>query len=119
MEGQRDGIVVEENSPKINMTGISDSPFISWTRLVPILVLLLIGLLLWFIAARILAKTEGARTLAQETEVAKKRLAELGKRRVPPPAIVWVLCASALVLFLSALMLLFFLSSRPGPPFGW
>lgn len=119
MEGQRDGIVVEEYSLKLDRTAILEAPFIRWTRIWPIIILMLIGVLLWFIAFRIYAKTEGAKQLAQQKAAAEKHLAELRKMRVTPPPVGWITLAGAFICFLGALALLLFLSSRPGPPFGW
>lgn len=116
VEGQRDGIVVEQYNLKVSRTAIEDS--IPMSRAGPIFGLLLVAGLLFFIAIRSHAKTEAAKQLAKEKAAAAKHLAELQKRRVPLSPLFWLLFAVALVCFLCAFALL--LSSRHyGPPFGW
>lgn len=127
VEGQRDGVVVEEYSLTPDRTTPDRTTIlrsnISMTRLMtrlgPSLVLLLVGILLMFIANRIHAKTGAANKLAEEKAEAEKHLAELRKRTVPPPPVSWVLVAGALVCLLGAVAWLYFLGSPPGPPFGW
>jgi hypothetical protein len=116
VEGQRDGIVVEQYNLNFNRTAIEDS--IPMSRAGPIFGLLLVAGLFFFIAIRSDAKTEAAKQLAKEKAAAAKHLAELQKRRVPVSPLFWLPFAVALVCFLCALALL--LSSRHyGPPFGW
>jgi hypothetical protein len=116
VEGQQDGIVVEQYSLSYDRAAIETN--IGMTRLGGIGVLVLIGLLLFFVAFRIYGKTEAARKLAQEKAAAEKHLAELRKRTVPAPPVIWIPLVGALVFFLGALVLLLFGSST-GPPFGW
>jgi hypothetical protein len=118
VEGQRDGVIVEKYDLTLDRTHIMPSNF-SLTRLGAILVLFLIAILLIFIVSRI-SKTEAAKKLAEEKAEAEKHLAELRKRTVPAPPVVWVLVAGAFVCLVCAMLLLFFgMWSTPGPPFGW
>jgi hypothetical protein len=117
VEGQRDGIVVEEYNLTGDRTTIIRSK-ISMTHFGPVLVLLSVAILLIFIAKRIDAKTAAARKLAEEKAEAEKLLAELRKRTVPAPPATWICMVGALVLVLGALWLLL-IGSPPGPPFGW
>ena len=118
VEGQRDGVVVEQYDLTFDRTTILPSK-ISITRLGSVLVLFLVAILLMFIATRIHAKTEAAKKLAEEKAEAEKHLAELRKRTVPPPPVFWIPIAGAFVCLLGALALVFFWGSPPGPPFGW
>jgi hypothetical protein len=118
VEGQSDGIVVEEYNLALDRTTILRSN-ISMTRFGSILVLILVAILLLFIATRIRASTEVAKRMAEEKAHAEKHLAELRKKTVPPPPVFWVPIAGAFVCLLGALLVLFFLRSPPGPPFGW
>lgn len=118
VEGQQDGIVVEEYNLNANRTAIEDKLSIRMSHIGPIIVLVLIAILSIFIGHRMDTKTEAAKKLAQEKAAATKHLAELQKRTVPSSPFVWVLFAVALVCALGALALLI-LGSRHGPPFGW
>jgi hypothetical protein len=117
VEGQRDGVVVEQYDLTFDRRTILPSS-LSMPRLATILALLLVTILLMLIAIRIQAKTEAAKKFAEEKAEAEKHLAELRKRTVPAPPVSWVFFAGALVLLLAALGLLLF-GSRRGPPFGW
>jgi len=81
VEGQRDGIVVEQYNLNVSRTAIQDS--VPMSRAGPIFGLMLVAGLLFFIALRSHAKTEAAMQLAKEKAAAAKHLAELQKRRVP------------------------------------
>jgi hypothetical protein len=118
VEGQKDGVAVEEYSLTLDRTSILRSR-ISITRVGWTLILIVVAILLIFIATRIHARTEAAKKLAEEKAEAEKHLAELRKRTVAPPPVFWVLMAGAFVCLLVGLALLFFLGSPPGPPFGW
>jgi len=126
VEGQKDGVVVEKfnlvEKYKLNLDGktiATSNPNISMTQFGLIVVLILTGVLLMFITTRILAKTEAAKKIAQETAEAEKLLAELRKRTVPPPPFFWLPFAGALLFIFGAIALLFFFSSLHVPPFGW
>ena len=81
VEGQRDGIVVEQYNLNYRRTAIED--FIPMSRLRPIVGFLLISFLLFFLAIRTHAKTPAAKELAKAKAAAAKHLAELQKRTVP------------------------------------
>lgn len=119
VEGQRDGTVVEGYTLNLSGTAIEDSISIRMSRHWPIIVLLLIGLFLLFIAGRSYTKTEAVKKWAQERAAAAKLLAEVQKKSVPAPPLLWVLFVAGLVCILGAVVLLLIYNSRPGPPFGW
>jgi hypothetical protein len=73
VEGQRDGIVVEQYNLNYTRTAIQD--FVPMSRLRPILGFLLISFLLFFLAIRTHANTPAARELAQAKAAAAKHLA--------------------------------------------
>jgi hypothetical protein len=116
VEGQRDGVVVEEYSLNYTRTAIQD--FVPMSRLRPILGFLLISFLLFFLAIRTHAKTPAARELAEAKAAAARHLAALQKRTVPASPLFWLLSAGAFICFLGALALLIS-GGRYGPPFGW
>jgi hypothetical protein len=116
VEGQRDGVVVEQYDLAGNMRAISYS--ISMTLVWPILVLLLVAILLIFIANRIDKKTAAGKKLAEEKAQARKHLAELQNRTVPSPPVTWILMVGGVVCVLGVLWMVLF-GSSPGPPFGW
>jgi hypothetical protein len=118
VEGQSDGIVVEEYNLNFDGKTVSHSN-IPMTRIGPILVLFLIAMALFFVSTRIHAKTEAARIFTQERAEAEKHLAELRKRTVPPPPVFWVLVAVALGCVLFGFILILFFGPPSGPPFGW
>lgn len=117
VEGQRDGVAVEQYSLNFNRTGVEAAISIQsvlWTIILP----LSICISLIFIAARIHIKSDAGKNWAEEKAAAAKHLAELQKRPVPVPPLVWALYAGALVcvLIVHAFVIR---GSRPGPPFGW
>jgi hypothetical protein len=118
VEGQRNGIVVEQYDLTLDRTTILPSR-ISFTRLGGILFLIAVAVLLILIGRRIDARTEAAKQLAKEKTAAERHLAELRKRTVRPPPVFWALFACVLLFLLGALALLLHLGSPPGPPFGW
>ena len=117
VEGQRDGVVVEQYDLTADRTTIIPSK-ISMIRLEQIFAMISVAILSWYIVARILANRPDAKKLAQEMSEAAKHLAELRKMTVPMPTLYWIPIVVALVLLLCALGLLQFGSST-GPPFGW
>jgi hypothetical protein len=117
VEGQRDGVVVEQYNLTLDRTAITISHSLASLGLV--FALILVGILLMFIATGILAKTEAAKKISEAKAEAEKHLAELRKRYVPPPPVFWVTFLGFLLCIVGAIALLFFLGSRPGPPFGW
>jgi len=116
VEGQRDGIVVEQYNLNYRRTAIED--FVPMSRLRPIIVFLLISFLLFFLAIRTHANTPAAKELAKAKAAAAKHLAELQKRTVPASPLFWLLFAGAGVCFAIAVVLLIS-GARVGPPFGW
>ena len=117
VEGQRDGVVVEQYNLTLDRKTILPLS-ISITRLGLVVVLILIAVLFIFIANRILAKTEYAKKIAEETAEAEKRLAELRKSIVTPP-VFWITIAGVLICVLAIFAVLSFWGSPLGPPFGW
>jgi hypothetical protein len=118
VEGQKDGVVVEQYNLTFDRTAISSSS-ISVTRLGASASLMLVGGLLLFIAIRISARTEAAKKFAEAKAEAEKNLAELQKRTQHLPLVFWVLFAVAFVCLFFALAFISFLGSPTGPPFGW
>jgi hypothetical protein len=118
VEGQRDGIVVEQYNLNVSRTAIEGSLSIPMSRLWPIILLFAVCILLVLTASRIYTKTEAAKKLAKEKAAAAKHLAELQKRTVPAPPLFWVVFACALGCALGAFALLIS-GSHQGPPFGW
>jgi hypothetical protein len=116
VEGQRDGVVVEQYNLNVSRTGIED--VIPMSRVEPFVGLMLIAFLLFFIAFRTHAKTEAFKKLSQEKAAVARQLAELQKRTVPASPLFWLLSAGAFICFLGALALLIS-GGRYGPPFGW
>ena len=117
VEGQRDGIVVEEYNLNLSRTAIEDSISI---RMSPGPIILLATFILFVvIAAMIHRKTEAGKKWAEEKAAAAKHLAEITRRPVPAPPFVWALYVGAIVSLASGLAWLLIFSSRPGPPFGW
>jgi hypothetical protein len=116
VEGQRDGIVVEQYNLNYRRTAIDD--FVPMSRLRPILGLLVIAFLLFFFALRTQAKTPAAKALAEAKKEAAKHLAELQKKTVPASPLFLLLLSFAGVCFAIAAVLLIS-SARVGPPFGW
>jgi hypothetical protein len=117
VEGQPDGIVVQEFSVARDSTNISvDTPV---SRVVPMIILFLGGALLVTMAHGSYDKTEAGKQLAQEKAASEKHLAELMKRRVPVPPGFWFLLGAGFVCFFGGFALLYLLCSRSGPPFGW
>lgn len=119
VEGQRAGIAIEGYTLNFMGTAIEDSISIRMSHHWPILALSAIGALLGLIAVIIYARTEAARKWAQERAAAAKLLAEVQKKSVPAPPLVWILLAVAFICLLVALAWVVFFSSRSGPPFGW
>jgi hypothetical protein len=118
LEGQRQGIVVEQYDLTFDRTTILHSR-ISLARLGWISFLIAVAVLLALIANRILARTEAAKKLAEETAAAEKHVAELRKRTVRPPPVFWIMFACVLLFVFGAVVLLLHVGSPPGPPFGW
>jgi hypothetical protein len=116
VEGQKDGVVVQQYDLTPDRTAILSK--ISMTRLGVFLVGLLVIVFLMLIANKIHAKSPAAKKLAEERAEAEKLLAELRKRTVPAPPVFWILLVFALLLAFGILGLLLFGSST-GPPFGW
>jgi hypothetical protein len=116
VEGQRDGIVVEHYS--LNFSGTAIEDYIPMTRLRPIIGLVLLTLLLFFIAIVSHQRTEAVRKLTEEKAAAEKQLAQLRKKTVPVSPFFWILFAGAL-LCLFGVVTLVISSARVGPPFGW
>jgi len=123
VEGQRNGVVVEQYSLTIDKTAIATrvTPSISTTQLGFILVLILTSILLAFIASRIKSTTDAANKIAEKKANTERYLAELNKRLVlvPKPPLFWVLFASAILCIFGVIVVLFFLSSGHVPPFDW
>lgn len=119
VEGQRNGVVVEQYSLSADRTAIVHT--VPWLNLWPFLALTLGGILFAFIAYGIRGNKVAAKELAEETAKAEKHLAELKKKKrtVRPQPIYWVPVALAVVCFLGAFAEIISLSSRLGPPFGW
>jgi hypothetical protein len=117
VEGQKDGVVVEQYDLTGDRTTIIRSK-IPVTHFGSFFVLISVAVLLMFIANRFHARTAAARKLAEEKAETEKHLAELRKRTLPLPLASWISIVGALVLALGAVCLLLF-GSSPGPPFGW
>lgn len=117
VEGQRDGVVVEQYDLTLDRKTLLTSK-VSMARRGLFLVLVSVAILLLIIANRIQAKTAAAKKLAEEKAETEKHMAELRKRTVPAPPASWISILGALVFLLGALWLLLF-GSSPGPPFGW
>ena len=116
VEGQRDGIVVEQYNLNSRRTAIED--FVPMSRLRPIIGFVLIASLLFVLAIRTHANTPAAKQLAQAKKAAQKQLTELQKRTVPVSPLVWLLFSAAGVCAAIALVLIR-TGARVGPPFGW
>ena len=116
VEGQQDGVVIEQYNLSRIQTRIEGS--ISIRSLLGPLLALSAGILLIFIAVRIVKKTDAGKKWVQERAAAAKHLAELQKRPVPTTRLVSALYVGAFVCIL-AFILLLFRAERFGPPFGW
>jgi hypothetical protein len=116
LEGQRDGIVVEQYNLNYRRTAIED--FVPMSRLRPIMGFLLIALLLFFFAIRTHGRTPAAKELAKAKREAAKHLADLQKKTVPASPLFWLLFSVACVCLAIAAVLLIS-GARVGPPFGW
>jgi hypothetical protein len=118
VEGQKDGIAVEQYSLNVSRTDIETS--ISLSRLPPIIGLIFLAGLLFFIALKTHSNTEAAKALARERAVAAQHLATLQKRAqtLPVSPLFWLLFAGTIVCAAGACVLLIS-AARHGPPFGW
>lgn len=120
VEGQREGIVVEQYNLNSTRTAIEDFVPVSHRR--PFLGFLLTSFLLVFVAIIIHVNTpaakERAKELAKAQAAAAKHLADLQKRTVPTSPLVWLIVAGAGVCFVIAAVLLIS-GAHVGPPFGW
>jgi hypothetical protein len=116
VEGQRDGVVVEQYKLDVTRTGIEK--FFPMSRVELFFGLMFIAFLLFYIALRIQAKTEPFKKLTQERAAVARQLAELQKRTVPASPLFWLLSAGAFLCVVGAVTLLVS-GVRYGPPFGW
>jgi hypothetical protein len=117
VEGQRDGVVVEQYNLTLDRTAILPSS-IPVTRLGASVVLAFVGVLLLFIAIRVDTRREAAKKFAVAKAEADKHLAEL-RRAVPTPPFFWIILVGALICLIGAVALISFLGVPTGPPFGW
>jgi hypothetical protein len=115
LEGQRDGVVVEQYSLTLDRTAIATVPSFSIIRIVSFVVLILLAVLVTLLFTRIYVNAEVVKKIAE----AEKQLAELRKRAAHRSPVYWVSFAVALLCLFGALASLLFFNSPPGPPFGW
>lgn len=116
VEGQRDGVVVEQYNLTLDRTAIATVPSsFSIIRIVSFFVLIILAVLVTLILTRIYVNEEAAKKIDE----AEKHLAELRKMAAPRSPVFWVFLAGALLCFFLALASLLFFNSPPGPPFGW
>ena len=116
VEGQRDGVVVEQ----YDLSGDRKiETRIPMTSLLLVVVLSLGGGFLVVKGTRMYGNVEAAKKRAVEIAEVQKRLGELQKIKVPVSPVGWVLVVGGLVCFSVMFLWLWLWSSAHVPPFGW